>query len=92
MRAAIIAATAATLRQVAGWGCEIPGDELIAVADLVLALSHDEICCPVCEETECDEDCALAPVRSVLPAGMDAPIPGPAPRKIDINQDEGSPT
>jgi hypothetical protein len=61
-------ATAATLRQVAGWGWVSDGQqrELYALADQVETESEEasEMICAVCEETECDEGCPLEPVRS----------------------------
>lgn len=75
-RAATIATVAATMRQVANWGlafdngpaCDDNGpacDELRSIADQVELLSSgDDMCCPMCEETACDEDCPLAAVRA----------------------------
>ena len=62
--ALVINATAATLAYLAGW----PGtDEQRAVlretARAVLSVSRDDICCPVCQEIQCDSDCPLYPVR-----------------------------
>lgn len=64
----IITAVAATFRQIALWGLRFDAgpahDELMEIARKVEALSvEDDICCPVCEEVTCDDDCPLAPIR-----------------------------
>lgn len=63
---AIVAATAATLRQVAGWGV---GDDLekdfYELATALGTWKSDGMCCPMCQEVECDEGCPLEPVRAV---------------------------
>jgi len=64
--AAVRAAVAATLRQVAGWGLvwEHDGqparDDLCDIAMQVERMEPGDMCCPVCEEVTCDEDCPLA--------------------------------
>lgn len=65
-----VAATAATLRQVAGWGLSFSdkdqddsADELHQTADAVEAMGDDDPCCPVCQEILCDEDCPLVGIR-----------------------------
>jgi hypothetical protein len=68
-RAATIATVAATMRQVADWGLAFDNgparDELRSIADQVELLnSGDDMCCPMCEEATCDEDCPLAAVRA----------------------------
>ncbi len=57
----IRATTAKTLRAVASWG-QVPQEDIYAVAKQVEA-GWLGMCCPVCEETRCDEGCPLAPVR-----------------------------
>ena len=78
----IIATAAALLRQVAQWGLSFDyyggqsaRDALYAVADQVAAYRPGDLC-PVCEEVDCDEDCALRPVRH--PATTAAPSSLPA--------------
>lgn len=66
-----VAAIVATLRQVAGWG-DVPPEELVELADVVerqdwAAPRDDEgldgLCCPMCQEVECDAGCPLEPER-----------------------------
>lgn len=60
----IRAATVDTLRTVAEWG-PMSREELLAVAESVDTMVVSEgLCCPVCEEVDCDDGCPLAPVRS----------------------------
>jgi hypothetical protein len=64
--------TAATLRQVAEWGLRFDGStvestcgELHGIANKVEQLDpDDDLCCPVCEEVECDGGCPLESVRA----------------------------
>lgn len=63
----IISAVVATLRQVAGWGLSFEDgpaqQELLEIARQVeLLAAQDILCCPVCEEVECDDDCPLAAI------------------------------
>lgn len=56
-----------TLRQVAGWsdvGSAASADELRTIAYLI-EQGSDEMCCPLCEETRCDEHCGLRPWREL---------------------------
>lgn len=64
--APVIAATAATFRYLAGWfGTEEQRAELYGMAEAVEALTpENDMSCPVCEETTCDDGCPLAPVRN----------------------------
>lgn len=61
-------ATAATLRKVASWGDAYDHGILVDLATQLEASTvgqlRDEMCCPVCEEVTCDEDCPLASVRA----------------------------
>jgi len=70
--AAILKATVDTLRHLAYCGGVGDGaytrEELHALADLVATGRFDDWgCCPVCEETWCDGDCPLAPIRGTDP-------------------------
>lgn len=58
-------ATAATLRQVAGWVSDDSlRDSIYDAAELVERSGpEDWDCCPVCEEVECDDGCPLEPIR-----------------------------
>lgn len=64
--AAIVAASAATLRQVAEWG-PTSREELIEVAEGIEGMNPNDpmslMCCPLCEEVTCDDHCALSAVR-----------------------------
>jgi hypothetical protein len=61
----IVKATAGTFHYLAEWfGTEEQRAELAATALEVEALDEQEICCPVCEEVECDTSCPLVPVRN----------------------------
>lgn len=65
----IISAVAATLRQVAEWGLSFDNGparaELLEVAGQVERLAEsDGLCCPLCEEVECDDDCPLSAIRA----------------------------
>lgn len=59
---------AATLRTVAEWGLSfeegLARDELRDIADQVALVEPGDMCCPVCEEVECDEGCPLAEYRA----------------------------
>ncbi|MET0701689.1 MAG: hypothetical protein ABWY93_18720 [Mycobacterium sp.] len=64
-----ITAVVATLRQVAGWGLSFESgparEELLEIAREVETLAEsDGLCCPVCDEVDCDNDCPLAAVRA----------------------------
>ncbi|GAA0528671.1 hypothetical protein GCM10010172_06590 [Paractinoplanes ferrugineus] len=68
-RTLILNTVAATLRQLAGWGLAFDNGpasgELIQIAQQVEGLTAaQDMCCPMCEEVDCDEDCPLAPVRA----------------------------
>jgi hypothetical protein len=70
-------AVAAAFRQAAEWD-GIFGDSLLATARAVEALTEEnDVCCPVCEETTCDDGCPLAPVRNRWQANAE-----PRPRLI----------
>jgi hypothetical protein len=61
---AIRAAVVYTLRTVAEW-CPTSPKELREVAEAVDSMVIEEgLCCPVCQEVDCDEGCPLATVRS----------------------------
>lgn len=69
----VIAAVAATLREVAEWGLSFDNgpaesrDVLMDIARRVELLNiADDFCCPVCEEVTCDEGCPLEQVRARL--------------------------
>lgn len=58
----------ATLRQVAGWIQDPDATMLRETAETLerwdWTEEWDALCCPMCEEVKCDEDCPLAEVRS----------------------------
>lgn len=59
----IRAAVSDTLRIVADWGPTSP-EELRSVAEAVDAMVVEQgLCCPVCQEVHCDDDCPLESVR-----------------------------
>lgn len=58
----IIETVVRTLRQVAEW-MPMSSEELQETADCVERLGADPECCPMCEEIECDDGCALATIR-----------------------------
>lgn len=53
---------AATLRSIADWFSPAERDLLQTTAEQV-ELDWDGTCCPVCEETTCDNGCPLSGVR-----------------------------
>lgn len=63
------AVIAATLRQVAGWGSAVDEAGLCRLAD---AVEHTDpagwVCCPLCQEVTCDDECALAEIRRQVEA------------------------
>ncbi len=59
----IVETVVRTLRQVAGW-MPMSLEELHETADSVERLGADPLCCPMCEEIECDDDCPLARIRA----------------------------
>jgi hypothetical protein len=61
----LIKATAAAFRS-AGTFVDDAGEVILRqIATAIEALApENDMCCPVCEETTCDEGCPLAPVRS----------------------------
>ena len=61
----IIDTTGKTLRQVAEWGHRrVERAVLIDIAGEIEAADIENwICCPMCEEMDCDDDCALRPIR-----------------------------
>jgi hypothetical protein len=70
-QALVRATVSATLQTVAEWGLafqstpERPArDELRDIAEQVDRLERDEVCCPLCEEVDCDEGCPLTPLRA----------------------------
>ena len=62
----VIVATANTFRYLAGWfGSDEQRAELYEMAEAVEVMTPgNDMCCPVCEETTCDDGCPLAPVRN----------------------------
>lgn len=60
---AIKAATAATLRHIAPWIGSATPETLYGIAEGVDVLEADDLCCPVCEEVDCDESCPLVAYR-----------------------------
>lgn len=60
----------ATLRQLAGWGpWEIEPGQLETLAEQVENYDHaagglEALCCPMCQEVECDAGCPLEEVRA----------------------------
>lgn len=74
LHALIRATTAATIRSVAEWGLtyrdsnpDKTSDELHEIARQVDLIEADEVTCPVCEESVCDEGCPLEPIRRQRP-------------------------
>lgn len=62
----VLTATERTLRTAANWlESDKDSEMLTSAADAVKAQGADELCCPVCEEIECDGDCPLAELRAV---------------------------
>ena len=60
----VLTATAATLRYLAECNLDYMGSLLPSMAQAVETLTEEnDMCCPVCEETVCDESCPLRPVR-----------------------------
>lgn len=63
-------AVAATIRQLAEWGLtwhdgRDARDDLLATAEQVATVRADDpICCPLCQEVECNEGCPLAGART----------------------------
>ncbi len=56
---------AAAYRKLAEWSEEQQAEALLGMAAEVEALTEDnDTCCPVCQETTCDDGCPLAPVRN----------------------------
>lgn len=61
----VIVATAAAFRQAAELVHDSASTLLCDIASKVDGLTEEnDMCCPVCEETTCDETCPLAPVRT----------------------------
>ena len=59
----VIGAVADTLRYISAW---IPDGEyyLLKTAQQIDSMTpENDLCCPLCEETTCDEHCPLQPVR-----------------------------
>lgn len=62
---AAIAATVDTLRVIASWGAEDrTPEELRTLASQVYEVDPRDICCPVCQEVICDDDCPMRGVRT----------------------------
>lgn len=61
---AVKCALAAAYREVAEWADPKESEALLKMASAVEALDEHAACCPVCEETTCDDSCPLAQVRS----------------------------
>lgn len=61
--AEIIGTVVRTLRQVAEW-MPMSAEELQETADVVERWSVGDLCCPMCEEVECDDGCPLAEIRA----------------------------
>jgi hypothetical protein len=81
--AAVLQAVADTLRTVATWGCLTPEDLLGVAAAVescnVASTGLDGLCCPICEEVECDCGCPLEPLRrAALVYTVRAPFRFPA--------------
>lgn len=61
---------AATLRQLAGWGVrDRTPDSLYELAAVVEQYDHatgdlEALCCPMCQEIECDAGCPMEEVRA----------------------------
>ena len=67
-KAAVRSTVSATLRQMAEWGLVWDTgfrarDELLSLAGQVDGMEEGGLCCPMCQEIECDGDCPLASVR-----------------------------
>jgi hypothetical protein len=63
----VVATVIATLRYAAEWLNDDDRNLLSETADQVAAEDPREaLCCPVCEEVECDEGCPLAGVRRAV--------------------------
>ncbi|WP_030757254.1 hypothetical protein [Streptomyces sp. NRRL F-5135] len=60
-----VVTAAATLRTAAEWFSGDDRDTMREVADQA-ERDRDGICCPVCEEVDCDEGCPLEHVRAAL--------------------------
>lgn len=72
----VVKACAATFRYLAEWfGSEGQMAELGHLAEAVEAVSADLDCCPVCQETTCDEGCPLRPVRHRWYLAAAPPLP-----------------
>lgn len=53
--------------QVASWLEAGEATALLAVAREVRDFDGSQACCPCCQETTCDDDCPLAPIRNRVP-------------------------
>jgi hypothetical protein len=63
--ALVVTATERTLRTAAMWlESDKDSEMMIDTANAVKAQGADVMCCPVCEEVECDGDCPLAELRA----------------------------
>lgn len=64
--ALVVATVEQTLRTAAGWVSSDKDNELLTeTADAVKAQGADGLCCPVCDEIECDAGCPFETLRSV---------------------------
>jgi hypothetical protein len=66
--ALIVSTVERTLRTAAMWlESDKDSEMLIETANMVKAQGADELCCPVCEEIECDGGCPLETLRKAGP-------------------------
>lgn len=81
-RDAAATAAAATLRYIGKWDDDArqPGDLAAVATDIdTLRGGAEWICCPVCQEITCDDDCPLAIVRSAAKAASSKTTPAIRP-------------
>lgn len=57
-------AVAASYRHLAVWMDTANADEALRVAGMVERYDVTDICCPCCQEIECDDGCPLEPIRT----------------------------
>lgn len=63
-RGVVTLAVAATYRHLAIWMDAANADEALRVAGMVERYDVTDICCPCCQEIECDDGCPLEPIRT----------------------------